>query len=451
MREELFEKTPVPKAIMSLALPTMLGMLVTIIYNLADTFFVGQTKDEFQVAAVTIVMPIFMILMAFGNVFGIGGGTYISRLLGQKRADEARNVCVVATYLCALVGLVLTAIMLIFMGPLVQVSGASPDTEAFTREYLMYIAIGAVFICLQQAMGQLVRAEGAAKSAVAGMMLGTVINIVLDPFMILDFGLGLGVAGAGIATVLGCFSSVLFYTVYLLRGKTALDIRFRYFKPCKEMLANILMIGIPVFLNNMLMSSANILLNNFASGFSDYFLTGMGVANRVFSIPIMLFIGLGQGMQPFVGYNYSAGRFDRMKEAIRFTSVFSLIMGLFFAICIFFGSETFIRAFIDKPLVLPYGNAVLRAAMWITPIIGILFVFISVFQAMGKASQSLFLSIARQGFIFIPMVILGAKFFGETGLVWAQPVSDVLSLILCVAVYFPTIRKTERQQRLKQL
>ena len=450
-REELFEKKPVPQAVLSLALPTMLGMLVTIIYNLADTFFVGQTNDEFQVAAVTIVMPIFMVLMAFGNIFGIGGGTYISRLLGAKREDEVKRVSAFAIYGCAFVGIVMTVLMLVFMDPILEISGASLNTKDFAADYLLYIAVGAVFICLQQAMGQLVRAEGAAKSAVTGVMIGTVINIILDPFMILDFGLGLGVAGAGIATIIGAFTSVLYFIYYFTRKKTVLSIAPKYFHLSKDIAANVFLIGIPVFLNNFLMSTANIILNNFASGFSDYLLSGMGVANRIFSIPVMLFIGLGQGMQPFVGYNYSSGNYERMKAAIRFTSVLSVVMGCVFAVAIYFESELMVKLFIDNMLVVPYGEAVLRAEMWITPIIGTMFVFIAVFQAMGKASQSLFLSIARQGFVFLPMVFIGAKLFGEMGLIWAQPVSDIVSLILCFALYIPLVRKLERERQMQSL
>jgi len=451
MREELFEKMPVPKAVMSLAMPTMLGMVVTIIYNLADTFFVGQTGDEYQVAAVTIVMPVFMVLMAFGNIFGIGGGTYISRLLGAKKPEEARKTCAFSFYACIAVGLICTALMLVFMTPLLNFSGASDNTYDFAADYLKYIAIGAVFICVQQALGQLVRAEGAARSSVKGMMLGTVVNIILDPFMILDFGLGLGVAGAGIATVIGAASSVLYFMVYFLRARTELSIAPKYFCWKKNIAINVFMIGIPVFLNNFLMSVANIILNNFASGFSDYFVSGMGVASRIFSIPIMLFIGLGQGMQPFVGYNYSAGYYARMKEAVRFTIMVSLAMGIAFTLCIFFGAEEMVRLFIDKPLVVPYGVRVLNASMWVTPVIGTMFVFISAFQALGKASQSLFLSIARQGFVFIPFVFIGAKFFGEDGLIWAQPASDIVSLILSASLYFIMVRKMEKVQKLAKL
>lgn len=441
MREQIFRNDPIPKAVAKLALPTMIGMLVTVMYNLADTFFVAQTGNPNQVAAVTITMPIFLLLMAFGNIFGIGGGSYISRLLGQKNEDKAKHVSAFAFYICAGLGIILGALALIFMKSILQISGSSVNTYGFAKDYLVVIAFGSPFIMLSFALGQIVRAEGAAKESLVGMMLGTVVNIILDPILIITAGQG--VKGAAIATVIANILSVVYYIYHLKKDSTLLSISMKYLSVDKEMIKNIATIGIPASLANMLMSLSNIILNNYATSYGDNIVAVLGVVSKITMISTMLMIGIGAGIQPLLGYNYGAKNITRMNGIIKFSSVITTVMGLIFTIIFYFEAETLIKVFLDDPQIVEIGTRFLRVMIIPMPIVGIQFILINTYQAMGMAVPSLVLSLARQGLIYIPALFIGNYFFGQDGLVFAQPLADGLTTILSGA-FFLNITKKNR-------
>lgn len=304
MKNDLFEKYPIPKAVMTLAIPTMLSMLVTIVYNMADTYFVGQTGDANQVAAVTLTMPIFFLLMAFGNIFGIGGGSYISRLLGEHRIADIKHTSSFAFYGSIALGLIGMVVFLVFMDPILTIAGASPNTIGFARDYLTIVAYGAIAISLQNSLAQIVRSVGAAKESMIGMMIGTIVNIILDPIMILS--MGMGVAGAAWATVIGNACAVLYFIYYIFKHSDVLSIAPQDFRMEGAIAKNTFAIGIPASVNNILMSFSMIMLNSFASAYGDTVIAALGVSGRVFSIVVMLALGLAMGIQPFIGYNYAS-------------------------------------------------------------------------------------------------------------------------------------------------
>nr|WP_317358535.1 MATE family efflux transporter [uncultured Tyzzerella sp.] len=444
MNRELFEEYPIPKAIGKLALPTILGMLVNIIYNMADTFFVAQTKDQNQVAAVTLCLPIFMLLMSFGNIFAIGGGSYVSRLLGEKQLEKIKNVTSFCFYGCILVGIICAAILIGFVEPILKFIGTSENTYSFAKSYLIILAIGSPFICLQTAFGGIVRAEGASKEAMIGMMIGTILNIVLDPIMILN--MNMGVTGAALATVIGNIASCIYYIYYFLFRKTCLSISLKYFTLKKEIIKNILIIGIPVSLNTILISGANILLNNFAAAYSDTVVTALGISGRVNTIAIMLLLGLSQGSQPFIGYNFAAKNYDRMNKAIKFGMLCSIIIGVTTFLVTFIFAEPIVKMFLsDPPEVVSYGKYFIRATMSACTILGIQFILMSTFQAMGKGGSALIVSLCRQGIAFVPAIIIGNMLFGLNGVVWAQPFSDVVSVFIASAMYFFMNKNMKKQ------
>ena len=440
---ELFENYPVHKALMTLALPTILGMLVNVFYNMVDTFFVGKTGDPNQVASVSLCMPIYLLLMAFGNIFGIGGGSYISRKLGAKDYESVKKISSFAFYASIIVGFISMAVYLIFMKDILKISGASPNTYQFSKDYLVIVALGAPFVVNQMAMGQIIRSEGSSKEAVIGMMIGTVVNIVLDPIMILY--MNMGVAGAALATIIGNACSTAYYIYHILRKKSFLSIHFKDFSMPKDILINVFSIGIPVSINNILMSASNILINNLAAGYGDNALAGLGVAQRIFTLVILVLIGLSQGLQPFVGYNFAAKNYKRMSDSIKMSCVVSVVIGsILLGLSLIFGRWS-VGVFINNEEVIDYGVKFLVASYTVAPIIGFQFVFMSTFQALGKSIPSLILSLSRQGIAFVPAILIGTKLFGINGIIWSQPIADIVSVALATVMYIYIYRKMKRK------
>jgi len=442
MNRDVFDKMPIPKAVFTLALPSTLSMLVNIIYNMADTFFVGQTNDPNQVAAVSLTMPLFFIFLAFGNVFGVGGGTFISRSMGEKRYDRVKHISSSCFYMAVFAGLLLTAIFLIFMEPILKNIGTSSETIDFTRAYIRWIAIGAIFQVCSVTLSNIIRAEGAARVAMLGLIIGSVVNIVLDPVMIL--WLELGVGGAAIATVIGNMCSVIYYLLYFRGKNTILSLSPKEFT-FKEIWGPIFFIGLPASLNNLLMSMSNIFLNNFLSSYGDYQVAAMGVALRANMLVVMTQLGFSIGLQPIVGFNFGAKNFARMKKAIGFTMLCTTIFGTVFTLIYFFNAEFIINIFIDDPNVIAYGVQTLYALMLAAPVLGILFTLTFSFQAMGRAIPSLLLSISRQGLIFLPILFLSNYFFGYNGIVYTQASTDLVALVVAVIMFFVIMRNINKK------
>ena len=440
---DVFENYPVYKALISLALPTILGMLVNVFYNMVDTFFVGQTNDPNQVAAVSLTMPIYLVLMSFGSIYGIGGASYISRSLGAKDYHKAKQVSAFAFYASVVTGLIGMAVFFIFLNKILKLSGASMYTYQYAKDYLLIVAFGAVFVVCQMSLGQIVRSEGSSKEAMIGMMLGTIINIILDPIMILY--MNMGVAGAALATIIGNACSTFYYIWHIARKSTFLSIKPKDFSLSNDILSNIFSIGFPVFMNNVLISIANILINNFASRYNDNVVAGLGVSQRIFTLVLLVFIGLGQGVQPFIGYNFASKNYKRMNASIKLSCLFSFLSGSMFLILALIFSKELIAIFIKNDEVIEYGSRFLRSAYSVAPIIGFQFIFMSTFQALGKALPSLILSVCRQGIAFVPAIYLGTKFFGISGIIWAQPIADVASIVLASFMYIYIYNTTKKK------
>ena len=430
---EVFEEYSIPKALIYLALPTILGMLVNIFYNMVDTFFVGQTKDPNQVAAVSLTMPIYLLLMSFGSLYGVGGASYISRSLGSKNYDTVKNTSSFVLYASIFTGIISTIVFLIFMPQILKLSGASNETHEFSKSYLTIIAFGSIFVISQLSLGQIVRAEGSAKEAMIGMVIGTVVNIILDPIMILY--MNMGVAGAALATIIGNACSTFYYIWYINNKSSFLSSKFQDFKLKKDVIINVIAIGTPVSINNVLISIANVFINNYATKYGNNVVAGLGISMRVFMLVLLIFIGLGQGIQPFLGYNYASKNYKRMNGAIKISCLFSFFIGIILLSFIWIFARDIVRIFINNEEVIEYGSQFLIAAYSIAPIFGFQFVFISAFQSFGKYIPSLILSLSRQGFAFIPAVIIGTKYFGLNGIMWAQPVADIFSIILATIMY----------------
>ncbi len=436
---ELFEDAPVAKAVAVMAVPTMISMLVVVIYNMADTFFIGQTGDPMQVAAVSLATPVFMVFMALGNLFGIGGSSAISRALGEKKLERARQISSFCCYGSLGLGIIMAILFLAGMDVILKMIGASENTIDYARNYLSYIAFGGPFIMFGTAFGNILRGEGASKESMIGNMIGTITNIVLDPIMILVFNWG--VAGAAVATVIGNMAASAFYLQYFLRKKSSLSIRLKDFRMGERIALSVASIGIPASLNNILMSCANIVLNHVLASYGDTPVAAMGVAMKANMLVVLLQIGLCAGIQPLIGYNYGARNKARLMKVFWFTGACAVIMGTLLTVFMVIAREGIIQAFINDDAVIDYGIQMVIALQLSGPVIGILFLCINVLQGMGKALPSLILTICRQGLVFIPLVFLLNQMFGLEGVIYAQPTADFVSIVLASLLCMKIIRK----------
>lgn len=439
----LFEAAPIPKAVFSFALPMMLGMFVTVVYIFVDTFFVAQTGNPNQVAALTVCTPVFMVCMAFGNIFGVGGASVISRLLGEKNFEQAKKTSAFAFYASLALGLVSAAAALILMPQILRLIGTSPDTENFARSYLTWIVAGAPAIILSFALGQIIRSVGAAREALIGMAVGTILNIVLDPIMIIT--LKLGVEGAAGATVISNLVSVAYYIWLIMHKDFPLSLRLRDFSFEGRIVRGVVSIGAPSTLSELLMSTATIILNNFAAARGDKYIAAIGIAVVVVMVPNMLVMGLSQGVQPLIGYTFAAGLHQRLKGALKFTLLVAIGLSLILTMIILVFGSGAVALFMDDTTVTELGGRMVKLLAWSMPALSVMFVLSMLFQSLGKARQSLVLSVARQGIVYIPILIIFNYLGGQDGIILAQPVADVLSTLIAVALFLP-IRKALHAQ-----
>lgn len=428
-----------------MAVPTMISMLVVVIYNMADTFFIGQTKDPLQVAAVSLATPVFMIFMALGHLFGIGGSSAISRALGERRKDRAWHISSFCCYGSLGLGVMVAVISVLGMEQILHLIGASENTIGFARQYLTIISIGAPTIMFSTAFANILRGEGASRESMVGNLLGTIVNIILDPVMIL--GLGWGVSGAALATIIGNIAACFFYISYYVRGKSMLSIHVKDFRMGEGIAASVAAIGIPASLNNILMSFANIILNQALVGYGDTPVAAMGVALKSNMLVVLLQIGLCVGIQPLIGYNYGSGNKKRLMQVFKFTGVASVIMGMLLTLFMIIARKTMIQVFINDAEVVSYGIRMVVALQLSAPFIGILFLCINTIQGMGKALPSLVLTVCRQGLIFIPLIFILNAMLGLDGVIYAQPAADYLSILVGIMICMHLFRSMEHRER----
>lgn len=443
MREktiELFKSAPVPKAVISNIVPSIISMIMVLLYNLADTFFIGQTKNAYMVAAVSIATPAFLVFMAIGMLFGIGGTSLISRMLGEGREKYAKNTSSFCFWTGLIIGVISMVVIWIFAKPICKMIGASAETMKYTMQYMNIVALGIPFLIIGNAFSNIIRAEGHAKTAMSGMIIGNIINIVLDPIMILLFGWN--VAGAAIATVIGNMFSAVFYFIHLVSKRSMLSVNPKDYKAREHIATGVLAIGIPASLNSMLMSASNIIINNLMKKYGDMAVAGMGVAMKVNMIVVMLLIGVGTGIQPLLGYCFGARNRKRFVSVLKFSVCLAFSLSLIMTIICYCGAGPLVKSFLDNQDAFDYGMRFARIYIYSGPVLGILFVFINAIQSTGAALPSLILSISRQGLLYMPIIFtMNAVFKTETTLVMSQPITDYLAATLSVILFIITYKK----------
>lgn len=436
---EIFRDAPVPRAVISNIVPSIVSMMMVLVYNLADTFFIGQTKDAYMVAAVSIATPAFLLFMAVGMLFGIGGTSLISRMLGEGNSARARHTSAFCFWTGLSIGIIAMIVIWMLADPICRAIGASDDTLGYTSQYLNIVAAGIPFLIVSNSFSNIIRAEGNAKKAMMGMILGNMANIVLDPVMIL--GLQWNVAGAAIATVIGNVVAALFYLRHLLSGRTLLSIRPKDYMAKNGIASGVFAIGIPASLNSILMSTSNIITNNIMSGYGDMTVAGLGVAMKVNMIVVMLLIGLGSGIQPLLGYCFGAGNKKRYTDVMKFSACLALSLSLIMTAVCYFGAGPLVHAFLDDPEASGYGIAFARIYIYSGPVMGLLFVLINAIQSTGAAVPALILSVSRQGLLYIPILFLFRRLFDSAPmLAAAQPAADYLSTILALILFLHTYK-----------
>ena len=436
---EIFAKAPVPTAVLKNAVPAMAAMLMVLIYNLADTFFIGQTHDDLQVAAVSLATPVFLIFMAVGTIFGIGGTSVISRAMGEGQPDYTKKVCSFCMWSCVAVGLVMSALFLIFMDQILMLMVASPDTWDFAKTYLTIVSLSGPFVLIANCYSNVIRAEGQSDKAMMGQLLGNLVNVILDPIMILAFGWE--IAGAAIATVIGNMVGACYYLLYFLRGKSTLSIHPRDFQMGDKVCTGVLAIGIPASLGSIMMSVSQILVNARMTAYGDMAVAGIGVAMKVTMMTGMICIGFGQGIQPLVGYCVGAGLWDRLKACMKFSMVFSLGLSVVMTVLCYLLTGQIVGAFLTDPAAFDYAVNFVHILLTTSFLFGIFYVLGSALQGMGAATAALIVNLSRQGIIYIPALFILEAAMGMNGLLWAQPVADLLSTALVAALYVRTSRR----------
>ncbi|OQA63258.1 MAG: Multidrug export protein MepA [Spirochaetes bacterium ADurb.Bin269] len=426
-RIAVLAETPVLKAIVTMALPVMLGMIVQVLYNLVDTFFIGLMNDVSQLAAANLGFPYFMITMAVGSVIGVGASSAISRFLGMKKNKEAGETAGLSMILVVLAGAAFTVFGLIFLEPLLFLLGARGEVLAPTREYLFPLILGASVIMANFSVGVTLRAEGAALETTIGMIAGSIVNIVLDPIMI--FTLDMGIAGAAWATIIGNLVGLGCY-LWCYKRKSILKLSFGANVWNPDYIRQIFTVGVPAGLNQVLMSVSNIVSNNLAASYGASVLASIGIAAKTNSLGILLLVGLSTGCQPLFGYNYGAKNRKRLVSLLTTGIILAFSLGLVMVGFYTATSRFLVSIFSNNSEVITTGRLVLTAMSSSAPLIGVIMMVMNSLQAFGKALPALILSTGRQGLFYLPLLFTLNALFGLYGFIFAQPVTDVIMAIL---------------------
>jgi putative MATE family efflux protein len=434
-KTEIFENMPVRKALATLAIPSILSQLVSMIYNLADTLYIGQTGNPFMVAGVSISFPLFFMLMSLGNLFGIGGGSLISRMLGAKRPEDAKRVSSFSFWTGVACALTYSIVLYLNLTPILRLLGASDNTIGWSRDYITWVVVvGGVPSAVGVLMGHFLRSEGYAKYSSIGIAFGGILNIILDPIFI--FPLNMAVKGAAIATLISNVCAMCYYFIILkkLGKKSVLSVSFKNYRLPLPLVKQIFSVGLPAALANVLASASAMFFNKLASGYGDITVAAIGISRRIDMIPMSVGMGLTQGMMPLMAYNYAAKNYKRM-EAVNKSGRFAAYAVSAFCILIFqLIPEQIVSLFIRDPATIKLGAHMLRVSCIGVPLMITNFMMNTTFQAMGKGMQSFILTICRQGLIALPLMILLNAFLGLFGLIWSQPAADALTMAVSLSL-----------------
>ena len=447
-KTELFESMPIPKAVVTLSVPSVISSLVMVIYSLADTFFVGMMNDPVQNAAVTLAAPLLLAFNAVNNLFGIGSSSMMSRALGRKDYDTVYRSSAFGFYASLICSLLFSLLYGVLQSPILVMLGANAETMQATADYLFWtVLLGSAPSILNVVLAYLVRAEGSSLHASIGTMCGCLLNIVLDPIFILPWGLNLGAAGAGCATCLSNTVACLYFFVLLFvkRGKTYVCIKPSMFRPSKQIVKGVCGVGIPASIQNLLNVTGMTILNNFTSAYGSDPVAAMGIAQRVNIVPFQIAMGFSQGIMPLISYNYTSGNIKRMKKTFMFTAKISLGFILAVMLTFVFAAEPIISMFMKNESIVAYGAAFQRGFCFALPFLCIDFLALGVFQSCGMGMKSFIFAVVRKIVLEIPALFVLNWLFPLYGLAYAQFVAELILGTIAVVVLVRMFRRLERE------
>lgn len=431
---ELLGSAPIPKALMALGVPIMIGMLINALYNLVDAYFVGGLGES-PMGAISIVFPLGQVVVGLGLMFGNGAASYLSRLLGRDDRETANKIASTALYSSVIIGAIIILLATIFIQPILSLLGATETIMPYALTYARIYVISCIFNVFNVTMNNVVASEGAAKTTMCALLLGAVLNIGLDPIFI--YVLDMGVAGAAIATAISQFVSTLVYLTYAIRKKSAFTFSFKDFKPTKQIYAEILKIGIPTLTFQLLTSLSIALINRAANGYGDAVIAGMGAVTRVTSMGTLVVFGFLKGFQPIAGFSYGAKKFGRLCEAIKtsilWSTIFCVLVGLLMAL---FSTQIISQFANGNAEMIAVGEKSLMANGFSFFLFGFYTVYSSLFLALGKGTAGFILGACRQGICFLPVILILPVILGMNGILYAQPIADVISAIITAFMAF---------------
>jgi len=433
---------PPEKLIIKLAVPTIISMLITTFYNLADTFFVGKLSNTSMTGAVSVAFSLMNIIQAVGFFFGHGSGNFISRELGRKNVKQAEKMASVGFFSAFLTGGVILAVSFIFLKPLAILLGSTETILPYSMQYISFILIGTPFMCASLVLNNQLRFQGNSFFAMIGLTTGAVINIALDPILI--FGCKMGVSGAALATVISQTISFILLFIGVQRSDS-LKISLKNFKPSKDIYINIVKGGTPSLARHGLGSFSSMILNNIAGNYSDAVIAAIGIVSRIMMFASSALIGFGQGFQPVCGFNYGAGLYKRVKRSFVFCVKYAVIFLVIVAVILFVFSSNMISLFQkNDPDVISVGTTALRYQLITFPFMAWVVMSNMMTQTIGKVVKASILAMARQGLMFIPVVLGLPRLFDLTGLLLSQPTADMLSFILAVPMQISELKELDR-------
>lgn len=445
-REKLLGEKEIPKLLLKFSIPAIVGMLVNALYNFVDMVFIGQGVGPLGIAGVRIGFPLIVIGMAFSMLIGIGANSLISIRLGQKRKEDAELILGNAFVTMIAIGAVLTILGLVFMEPLLKLFGASQDVMPYAKGYFRIILFGVIFQMIGMGMNNFIRGEGNPKTAMLTMLIGAIINTILDPIFI--FAFGWGIEGAALATILSLIISALWVLYYFFFGNSLLKIRKPNLRIRFDILKSIVAIGLAPFAMQLAASVLVIFMNQGLAEYGgDIAVSAMGIINNIASLFMMVVFGINQGAQPIIGFNYGAQKYDRVKSTLKYAiGAATVVVTIGYASINLFAPQM-IGLFSSDPELIDIGSRGLRRVLMFMPIIGFQIVSSAYFQAIGKPKQSMLLSLSRQVLILIPLVLILPKFIGLIGLFTAGPIADISSSILTAIFLFYELKNLDKKQK----
>lgn len=442
---------PIPRAVAKLAVPTILSSLVTVLYNLADTYFVGMLNNSVQNAAVTLAAPLILAFNAVNNLFGVGSSSMMSRALGSRDYETVHRSSAFGFYCSIFCGLLFSLLYVIFQPFVLTILGADATTAEATAGYLRWtVACGAAPTILNVVMAYLVRAEGAALHASIGTMSGCILNIILDPIFILPWGLNMGAEGAGLATFLSnCVACGYFFVLlYVKRENTHVCIKPSMFCLKRRIVLGVCGVGIPASIQNLLNVTGMTVLNNFTSSYGSDAVAAMGITQKINMVPMQIAMGLSQGIMPLISYNYASGNTPRMKKTLTFATKIAISSLVAVAAGYFVGAGFLVRLFMQNPEIVAYGTRFLRGFCLGLPFLCMDFLAVGVFQAVGLGKNAFVFAILRKVVLEIPALIILNALFPLYGLAYAQFAAEIILAAAAVVVLIRMFAKLERGERI---